>query len=55
MMNKNESDVVKTIKRIMPAVVSIVITKSLRDLEKELALNPMPLVPFGIPQIKIPE
>ena len=54
-MNKNESDVVKTIKRIMPAVVSIVITKSLKDLEKELALNPVPLVPFGIPQIKIPE
>jgi len=52
---KNESIVPKTVKKVMPAVVSIVIAKSLKDLEKEMALNPMPLMPFGAPQIKIPE
>lgn len=52
---KQENILVKTIKKVMPAVVSVVIAKSLKDLEKELATNQVPLLPFGGPQIKIPE
>jgi len=39
----------------MPAVVSIVISKSLEDIEKELPADMMPLFPFGMPELKIPE
>lgn len=43
------------IKKAMPAVASIIISKSLEDLEKELPAELMPLFPFGMPDIKIPE
>ncbi len=45
----------KIIKKVMPAVVSIVISKSLEDLEKELPLEMFPFFPFGVPELKIPE
>lgn len=43
------------IKKVMPAVVSIVISKSLEDLEKELPLEMFPFFPFGVPELRIPE
>lgn len=43
------------IKKSLPAVVSIIATKSLRELEKELPAEIFPLLPFGMPDLKIPE
>ncbi len=43
------------IKKAMPAVVSIVISKKLEDIEKELPREMMPVLPFGTPELKIPE
>jgi len=48
---KENSPVVKMIKKTMPAVVSIVISKNLEKLEKEMAKE----FPFFGPKIKIPE
>ncbi|MDP3729598.1 MAG: trypsin-like peptidase domain-containing protein [bacterium] len=39
--------ITKTIKQVMPAVVSIVITKSLEEIEKEMPADMMPIMPFG--------
>jgi len=39
----------------MPSVVSIVISKSLKDIEKELPEEMMPFMPFSSPEIHIPE
>lgn len=50
-MKKEKSSLITMIKKVMPAVVSIVISKNLEELEKELAKE-FPL--FG-PEIKIPE
>lgn len=49
------SDLTKVIKKVMPGVVSIIISKSLEDLEKELPMELMPVFPFGAPELKIPE
>jgi serine protease Do len=45
----------KIIKKVMPAVVSIIISKSLEDLEKELPIEMFPFFPFGVPEMRIPE
>jgi S1-C subfamily serine protease len=45
----------KIIKKAMPAVVSIVISKSLEEIEKELPAELFPLFPFGVPHLDIPE
>ena len=50
-MKKEKSDIITMIKKVMPAVVSIVISKNLEELEKELARE----FPFFGPEIKIPE
>src|SRR3989344_7846718 len=47
--------ITEVIKKVMPAVVSIVISKSLEEIEKELPAELMPLMPFGMPDLKIPE
>ncbi len=43
------------IKKSLPAVVSIIATKSLREVEKELPAEIFPLLPFGMPDLEIPE
>ncbi|MBI3588815.1 MAG: trypsin-like peptidase domain-containing protein [Candidatus Liptonbacteria bacterium] len=52
-----EEKVIKTIKKAMPAVVSIVITKHLEDLEKEIPPELYPFLPSGPdgPKLKIPD
>lgn len=45
----------KIIKKILPAVVSINISKSLEELEKELPIEMFPFFPFGVPEMIIPE
>ncbi len=52
-----EEKVISIIKKIMPAVVSIVITKHLEDLEKEIPKELYPFLPMGPhgPELKIPE
>src|SRR3989344_2208193 len=45
----------KIIKEVMPAVVSVIISKSLEDLEKELPIEMFPFFPFGVPEMRIPE
>ncbi len=49
--------VISTIKKTMPAVVSIVITKHLEDLEKEIPKELYPFLPMGPrgPELKIPD
>lgn len=44
----------KIIKKISPSVVSIVISKSLEEIEKELPAEMLPLMPFGMPDLEIP-
>ena len=48
-------DIKATIKKVMPAVVSIVISKSLEAIEKELPPEAMQFMPFGHPHLDIPE
>lgn len=43
------------IKKVMPTVVTVVISKSLEEIEKELPAEMLPLLPFGVPDLKIPE
>lgn len=52
-----EEKVIATIKKTMPAVVSIVITKHLEDLEKEIPKELYPFLPTGPhgPQLQIPD
>ncbi|MDE2001336.1 MAG: trypsin-like peptidase domain-containing protein [Patescibacteria group bacterium] len=45
----------KTITKVMPAVVSVIISKSLEELEKELPAEMSPVMPFGVPKMDIPE
>lgn len=45
----------KVIKKLMPSVVSIVISKKLEDIEKELPEDMAPFMPFSSPEIHIPE
>jgi serine protease Do len=47
--------ITEVIKKVMPSVISIVISKSLEEIEKELPAEMMPLMPFGVPDLKIPE
>ncbi len=53
-MSKEKSPITEAIKKVMPAVVSVVISKHLDDLEKELASESLPFFPFEEP-LKIPE
>ncbi|MBI2024901.1 MAG: trypsin-like peptidase domain-containing protein [Candidatus Harrisonbacteria bacterium] len=50
-----KSPIIKTIKKVMPAVVSIVISKSLEAIEKEIPPDLLPFMPFGQPHLNIPE
>ncbi|MEK7195311.1 MAG: trypsin-like peptidase domain-containing protein [Patescibacteria group bacterium] len=52
----SENKVVSTIKKVMPAVVSIAIAKHLEDLEKEIPKELYPFLPHGPhgPELKIP-
>src|SRR5579862_2534570 len=43
----SDRDVIKTIKKVMPAVVSVVISKHLEDLEKEIPKEMYPYLPIG--------
>jgi S1-C subfamily serine protease len=49
--------IIATIKKVMPAVVSIIISKHLEDLEKEIPVDLYPFLPQGPhgPQLQIPE
>jgi S1-C subfamily serine protease len=49
--------IIATIKKVMPAVVSIIISKHLEDLEKEIPADLYPFLPQGPhgPQLQIPE
>lgn len=49
-----KSQIVETIKKVMPAVVSIVISKSLADIEKEIPPEVLPFLPFNKPHLDIP-
>jgi serine protease Do len=53
----SEQKVISTIKKTMPAVVSIVISKHLEDIEKEIPPDLYPFLPSGPngPQLKIPD
>ena len=48
-------DIKSTIKKVMPAVVSISISKSLEAIEKEIPPDLMPFLPYGHPHLNIPE
>ena len=50
-----KSPIISTIKKVMPAVVSIVISKSLDALEKEIPPEVLPFLPFGHPHLDIPQ
>ena len=50
-----KSSTVSTIKKVMPAVVSIVISKSLEAIEKEIPPEVLPFLPFGHPHLNIPD
>ncbi|MDP3947616.1 MAG: trypsin-like peptidase domain-containing protein [bacterium] len=54
-MRNTQNPIVETVKKVMPAVVSIVILKSLEKLEKELPLDLMPITPWNAPELSIPE
>ena len=43
----DDKRVIKTIRKVMPAVVSIVISKHLEDLEKEIPKELAPFIPAG--------
>ncbi len=47
----DEKRVIKTVKKVMPAVVSIVIAKRLEDLEREMPIGHYPFIP-GHPNVK---
>jgi serine protease Do len=54
----NDKEVIDTIKRVMPSVVSIVISKHLEDLEKEIPKELYPFLPGGReghPHLEIPD
>lgn len=51
----SKSQTIETIKKVMPAVVSIVISKSLVELEKEIPADVLPFMPFGHPHLDIPQ
>lgn len=52
---KNPSPIVQTIKKVMPAVVSIAIAKKLDALEKEIPPDLMPLLPFRHGHLQVPD
>lgn len=53
----DEKRIIATIKKVMPAVVSVVISKHLEDLEKEIPADLYPFLPHGPhgPELKIPK
>lgn len=48
------TNLTKVIKKVMPTVVSIIISKSLEEIEKEFPAEMLPLLPFGVPHLEIP-
>lgn len=50
-----KSQIVETIKKVMPAVVSIVISKSLTEIEKEIPPEVLPMLPYNHPHLDIPQ
>src|SRR3989344_8041542 len=50
----SQSPLTKTIKKVMPSVVSIVISKSLEAIERDIPPQLLPSLPFG-PHLQIPE
>lgn len=52
---REKSQIIDVIKRSMPAVVSIVISKSAKALEEELPGEMGQLFPFGMPKMEIPK
>ncbi len=50
----NKSPIVDAIKKVMPAVVSIIISKSLDELEKEVPKELLPFLPYGGLRSQIP-
>jgi len=46
--------IIRTIKKVMPAVISIAITKSLETLEKEIPADLAPLLPFKNGHLEVP-
>lgn len=55
-MSKEKTPIIKAIKKVMPAVVSVVISKHLEEVEKELASEHLPFLPFeGEKKLDIPE
>src|SRR3989344_2332850 len=55
MINMEKSPIEETIKKAMSAVVSIVISKSLEAIEKEIPPEILPFLPFGHPHLDIPQ
>ncbi|MEK7640549.1 MAG: trypsin-like peptidase domain-containing protein, partial [Patescibacteria group bacterium] len=49
-----KSPIIETIKKVMPAVVSIVISKSLEEIEKEIPPEILPMLPEGQQHLNIP-
>ncbi|MEK7612485.1 MAG: trypsin-like peptidase domain-containing protein [Patescibacteria group bacterium] len=54
-MTQSRSPIKSAIKKVMPAVVSIAITKSLQSIEKEIPADLAPLLPFQDGHLKIPD
>ncbi len=54
-MSKYQSRTMETVKEVMPAVVSIVISKSLEEIEKEIPPEVLPLLPYNHPHLDIPQ
>lgn len=48
-------NVPKIIKRVIPSVVTIIVSKKLSEVEKELPAELFPLLPFSVPETLIPE
>ena len=48
------NQITKVIKEVMPGVISVIISKSLEEMEKALPAEMMPLMPFGVPNLEIP-
>ncbi|MDD5547564.1 MAG: trypsin-like peptidase domain-containing protein [Candidatus Pacebacteria bacterium] len=47
-----KKDITKVIEDILPSVVTIIVSKSLVEVEKEIPAEMFPLLPFGMPEIR---
>src|SRR2546426_916802 len=54
-MSKEKNPIIDAIKKVMPAVVSIVVTKALEDVEKDLPAEMLPYLPHDKGKLQIPE